>query len=331
MRLPRFDYAEPKSIREASRLLEAGGAEAQALAGGTELILALKTGQKAPPLVVDLGALPLDRISYSEPEGLRVGALVSLRHLAAHPVVREKYPILSQAAGSVGTGQLQAMGTIGGNLCQDTCCMYLDRSVSGRPSREPCHKLGGGVCHVVRGSEKCWARYAGDLAPALLVLRAKLKIEDSSAEKVIPLRELFSGDGIRPHTLRPGQIVTEIQVPGPSRNSGGAYLKLRQRETLDYPMIGVAAHVTLEAADAVCRDAALALTAVDQAPVVVEEADALKGKKLTDLLIQELAQAARKKAHPIKNVCGLPVRYRLDMVKAYVESAVEQAWQAAAR
>ncbi len=330
MKLPKFDYAEPHSIREACRLLEVGGGEAQALAGGTELIVALKNREKRVPLLVDLGALPLHRIGYSDAEGLRVGALVSLRHLAAHPTVREKYPILSQAARSVGTVALQAMGTVGGNLCQDTCCMYLDRSAWARQSREPCHKQGGHVCHVARGSQKCWASYAGDLAPALLVLGAKLRIADCHGEQVLPLRELFSADGNRPHTLRPGQLVTEIQVPSPLPSSGGAYLKLRQREALDYPMIGVAAHLVLKGRGAVCKDAALALTAVGRAPVVVEEAGALKGKKLTGALIQKLAQAARQKAHPVKNVCGLPVRYRLDMVEVYVESAVEQARQAAA-
>ncbi len=325
MRTPEFNYADPKSVREASRLLAAGAGDAHAIAGGTDLLMALKNGQKRPKLLVDLGSLPLGHITHSEKDGLKIGALVSLRHLAAHPVVREKYPILAQAARSVGAAQLQAMGTVGGNLCQDARCVYFDRSVTARRCLEPCHKLGGQVCHVVRGSEKCWASYAGDLAPALLVLRARLRVVDSRGEKVLPLGELFSGDGEHPHALRPGELVTEIQVPTLPPHSGSAYLKLRQRETLDYPALGVAAHVTLENGGVTCKQAALALTAVDRAPVLIEEASRLNGGELTGEAMQALAAIARKRAHPTKNVTGLPVRYRLKMVDAYVESALQQA------
>lgn len=329
MKLPKFDYAEPKSTQEACQLLEAGKGEAHAIAGGTELLMALKNRQETLKMLVDLGALPLNRICYSDQEGLRVGALVSPRHLAAHPVVRAKYSVLAQAASSAGTIQLRSMGTVGGNLCQNTCCMYFHRATGARQSLEPCLKLDGGVCHVVAGSEKCWASYAGDLAPALLVLRAKLKVADSHGEKIISLRELFSGDGKRPHTLLRGEIVTEIQVPSPAQCSGGAYVKLRQHETLDYPLLGVAAHLTLEAGGAICKEAALALTVVEQAPVVVDEAGRWKGEEFNDELIRELANAARKKAHAIKDVLGIQVRYRQNMVNVYAESAIRRALEAA--
>jgi 4-hydroxybenzoyl-CoA reductase subunit beta len=331
MKLPKFGYVQPKSTQEACQLLEAGRGEAHAIAGGTELLMALKNRQRIPKTLVDLGGLPLNRISYSDLEGLRIGALVSLRHLAAHPLVKEKYTVLAEAASAAGTFQLQAMATVGGNLCQNTCCMYLHRATGPRQSLEPCLKLDGSVCHVVAGSEKCWASYAGDLAPALLVLRAKLKVADSHGEKIIPLHELFSGDGKCPQTLFPGQIVTEIQVPRAAPRSGGVYLKLRQRESLDYAWLGVAAHLTLEAEGATCKKAALALTAVDQAPVAVEEADRLSGEELTDELIQEVANAASKKAHAIKNVCGIRVRYRQNMVNVYAESALRQALETAAQ
>lgn len=330
MKLPDFEYAEPRSIREACQILEARGGDAHVIAGGTDLLMALKNRQKMPKMVVDINALPqLTEISYSDVGGLAVGALVSLRHLVAHPIVREKYSILVQAALSVGTVQLQAMGTIGGNLCQDTSCMYFNRSAMVRESLEPCHKLGGNVCHVVGGSEECWATYAGDVAPALLVLRAKVKVADAGGEKIIPLQELFSGDGKRPLTLRPGQILTEIQVPAPSPCSGGAYLKLRQRETLDYPLLGVAAQLTMEAGGGICREAALALTTVDKAPVMVKEAERLRGHRLTGERIQAVAHAAHKQAQPLRNLCGLAVTYRLNMVDVYVESAVQQALQRA--
>ncbi|MBI2985948.1 MAG: FAD binding domain-containing protein [Deltaproteobacteria bacterium] len=332
MKLPRFKYVEPRSIRKACEFLQAPQDEVQIIAGGTDLIMALKNRQKIPKLLVDISGIPgLKEIKYSDKDGLRVGVLATLRHLTAHPVVREKYPVLVQAALSVGTPQIRAMSTIGGNLCQDTCCMYFNRSAMVRQTLEPCHKLGGQVCHVVNASEECWATYAGDVAPALLVLRARVKIAGLRGEKVVPLHELFSCDGKRPHTLRPGQLVTEIQVPAPSPSSGGAYLKLRQRETLDYPLLGVAVNLTMEGEDGICKDASLALTAVDKAPVVVEEANRLKGKKLTHELMQDLTKAAIKRAHPIKDLCDLTATYRRNMVNVYVESATQQALQSVAK
>lgn len=326
MKLPRFERAAPRSIAAASRLLAAKAGEAHVLAGGTDLLVALGNRQKRAGLVVDLFGIPsLDRLDYSAAGGLAIGALVSLRRLAADPRVTRGYPALAQAALAMGTVQLQAMGTVAGNLCQDTCCMYFNRSEPVRASLSPCHKLGGELCHVVDGSGDCWATYSGDLAPALLVLGARVMIGDADGERAVPLADLFSRDGRRPHTLRPGQIVTRILVPPAAPRSGSVYLKLRQRQSLDYPLLGVAARVTLGPDDGVCTQAAVALTAVDRAPVVVEEAGRLEGRLASDALMAEVAQAAYRRAQPVKNVCGLAVRYRRHMVKPYVTSALQQA------
>jgi len=252
-----------------------------------------------------------------------------LRHLASSGVVQQNYPMLVEAALAVGTMQLQAMGTVGGNLCQDTCCMYFNRSDAVRQSLEPCHKLGGDVCHVVNCSEDCWATYAGDLAPAFLVLGAKIRIADVGGEQTVPLTELFSGDGKQPYTLRPGQFITELSVPSPAPLSGGAYLKLRPRETLDYALLGVAVNLTMEADNEICKNAALALTAVDKAPLLLEEAKQLNGKKLTEELVGEVGRAAREKSQPIKSLYGFTVDYRREMIPVYVEMAIEQARQRA--
>ncbi len=173
MNLPGFEFAEPESIVKACQRLESQGEDAHVIAGGTDLLTLMKSRLKEPKVLVDLKGIPnLDQISYSDQDGLKVGALVSLRRLAADASVTEKYPILEQATLSVGSPQLRAMGTLGGNLCQDNICLYFDPSAAVRQSVEPCHKLGGAVCYVVERSEVCWATYAGDVAPALLVLGA---------------------------------------------------------------------------------------------------------------------------------------------------------------
>lgn len=293
-------------------------------------MLALKNRLKVPKRLVDLCCVPdLNQIHYSEEDGLKVGTLVSLRHLAANAVVREKYPILAQAGLSVGSAQIQAMGTVGGNLCQDTCCFYYDRAPMWRRGLEVCHKLGGDVCHAVRGSKTCWATYCGDLAPVLLVLGARIRIADSKGEKVIALSELYSGDGKAPHTLQPGQVVKEVQVPAPPDHAGGVYLKLRVRKTIDYPLLGVAVTVALEGRDGTLRDVKVALTGVEKAPLLLKAADELKGKRIIDEVIKSLAEAAYKRAHPINNTYGFTPKYRRDMVRIYVKSALQQSVEAA--
>lgn len=178
--------------------------------------------------------------------------------------------------------QLLAMEAIGGNLCQDNLCLYYNRSPMSRQMFEPCHKLGGNVCHAVSGSKICWATFCGDMAPTLLVLQAKVKIVDSKGKKVIPLNEFYSEDGEKHHVLEPGQIVTEIHVSPLPFRSDGVYLKLRLRRTLDYPLLGVAFNLTMESGGEICREAALSLTAVERTPLLIKEAQKLKGKKLID-------------------------------------------------
>ncbi len=323
MKIPEFEYSEPKSIKKASQILRERGEKAYAMAGGTDLIPALKKRLKVPEVIVDLTTIPhLDRITYSGTAGLILGALVSLRQLAAHPLVREEYPALAQAAGEVGTAQLQAMGTVGGNLCQNSLCFYYSGSLM-----EACFKRGGEVCHAVPRSKGCWASYCGDLAPALLVLGAKVKIVDLSGEKVIPLRTLYSGDGKKPNKLKPGQILTEIQVPPPAPYSGSAYLKLRMRKAIDYPLLGVATCLTMAMEGKVCKEVVLGLTAVERAPLLIVESGKIKGKPLTHDVVEALAQSAYQQAHPLNNLCELTPQYRKEMVKVYVASALPQALQ----
>ncbi len=332
MKLPEFEYANPKSIRRTCELLKEKGEKAQAIAGGTDLLMALRNRLKAPEILVDLMGLPLlKRISYSDQEGLKVGALVSLRQLADSAVVQEKYPILSRATLDVGTPQIQAMATIGGNLCQDNLCLYYNRSPMLRQSLGPCLKLGGDVCHSVLRSKICWATYCGDIAPVLLAYQAKIKIVDSRGEKIIPLNRFYSEDGKKPNVLKSGQILTEIQVPVPSPPSGGTYLKFRLRKTIDYPLLGVAVNLTMENSGQTCKNAKLALTAVERAPILIEEADELRGKKINDKLIDKLAETAYAHAHPLNNICELTPQYRKDLVKVFVKSAVQEALQTATK
>lgn len=337
MSLRKFEYVEPKSLKQASRLLQAGGAQAQLIAGGTDLLQALKNRLKTPRTLVDLRSIPtLDRVRYSARRGMEIGACVTLRHLASDPLVKQHYPVLVQALVAVGTPQLQAMGTIGGNLCQDNLCLYYNRSPMMRLPLQACLKLDGAVCNAVANSKECWAVYAGDVAPVLLVLNARITVAgpsgnaaDGSGKQEMDLGDFYTGDGLRPHRLAAGQIVTRILLPPPAPHSGGAYLKMRLRKTIDYPLLGVAAYVRLK--DGVCAEARVALTGIDRAPLLVRAADDLRGRAVDAAAIQAVAQAAFKQARPLSNVSEVSPRYRREMVRVYVRHALERAVEAAMR
>ena len=331
MKLPRFDYQRPQSTGQACSLLREGGREAHAIAGGTELVLALQNRQKKIRLLVDLGGISgLNQIHYRPELGLRIGALVTLRQLAENADVRRVYPLLAQAAGVAGSPQLQSMGTVGGNLCQDTCCQYFNRSTEARRTFEPCRKLGESVCHVVPGSKECWATYAGDMAPALIALDATVWISTPAGERQIAARDLYSGDGARPGALVAGEIVSAIDVPSPSARSGQVYAKLRQRGTLDYGMLSVAARVDLNGGPE-CKKVAVVLSGVDRKPLEVTEAANAEGAVLDAARIRAIADAAHKRAQPMKNLCELPPSYRRQMVDVFVESALNEALASAGK
>ena len=322
MKLPEFNYIAPHSLTEACSILEEMGGKALPLAGGTDLMLHLKERLKLPKYLVDLRGIPgLDGISYDHEQGLLLGSLVTLRHLAAAPVVKGNYPVLAQAALEVATAQIQAMGTVGGNICQDCLCLYYNKSAVSNNGLERCLKAGGDVCHTVKGSKKCWATFCSDLAPVFLALGAKIKIADREGERTMPLADLYSGDGRRPLTLRPGQLLTHIIVPPQVQPSGAVYLKLRVRKSIDYPALGVA--VSIRPADG-GRKVAVALTGVEKKPLLIEQ-DIPEGQKIRDEEIDSLAEQAYAHAHPLNNLRDFTPTYRKEMVRIYVRSATQQA------
>ncbi len=328
MKLPKFDYQAPRSLTEACALLEEMDGKALAIAGGTDLMLPMKERLKVPDCLVELRAIPgLTEISYGVQGELQIGALVTLRHLAAEPSVRLNYPALVKAALEVGTAQIQAMATVGGNICQDCLCLYYNQSVGTKHGLERCYKAGGEVCHTVKGSKECWATYCSDLAPVLLVLGAQVKVVDSVGERIIPLYDLYTGNGKQPQTLRPGELVTQIIVPLQAPKSGTTYLKLRVRKTIDYPALGVAVSVTQAAAG---QKVSVGLTGVEKRPLIIE-AFSQEGGRFADEDIERLVQKAYTIARPLNNLRDFTPQYRKDMVKVYVQSGLEQALQLAER
>ncbi|MEW5725903.1 MAG: FAD binding domain-containing protein, partial [Thermodesulfobacteriota bacterium] len=239
MRLPKFEYVEPKSLDEASAILAADSA-ARLLAGGTDLLVNMKHRVDQPAKLVNLKRLPgLDYVRMENGE-TRIGALTSLKKLSANAQVAGRLPALAQAAARVGAYHHQTMGTVGGNLCQQTRCKHYNQSRWWRSAKPPCLKTGGEVCHVVDNRETCYSTYCGDLAPALLVLGAEVVLHGAAGVRRVPLGDIFSGQGLAPFRLARGEILAEVIVPGRSHGEDSRYLKFARRGGLDFPIVGAA-------------------------------------------------------------------------------------------
>ncbi len=326
MRLPKFEHFQPGSLDEALELLTAHGREARINAGGTALLVSMKQRLFSPRYLVNLKAIPeLDFVTYDEEKGLRIGALTRLATLVRSPVVREYFPVIVQAARSVAAPPIQMMGTLGGNLCQDTRCFYYNQSEFWRGARPDCFKAGGDVCHVVSGSDHCYSAYQGDLAPVLIALDAQVKLAKKGSQRTIPLIELYTGEGEHPIGLAMDEALTEIEISHPLGPWGGDYQKLRHRESLDYPLLGIAAVLSRNGKK--CVQARIVATAVGSAPAAIEEAGAvLQGKEIDEEIIAQAAEAVYKAIHPVAKIGSTP-RYRRKMARVLTKRAITNAWR----
>lgn len=322
-----FRVVRPRAVDEAVRVLADHGSDAMPIAGGTDVIPNLQMRLFAPRVLVDLKLLrSLSGVSFSERDGLRIGALTSLTNLLAEKVVHGKFPVLAQAVGTIAGPLQRNMGTIGGNLCLETRCRWYNQSHFWRQSLGGCLKKEGSVCHVAPGGKSCWAAWSGDSAPALLALDAAIEIAGTNGTRRLPLRDFYKNDGMDRIALGRAEIVTAVHVPARTAGLRGAYHKLRVRDSIDYPLAGVAVVMSVDASGN-CRDARVALTAVNPAPVLLPDVAALlTGKKWSHNAAEEVARLAVRTGKPLTTSASTPV-YRRDMVKLFTRRALEEAWR----
>lgn len=315
MRLPKFNHISPRTIEEACVLREKYGLEASILAGGTDLLVACKLRIQQPSYLISLREIQeLKGITYKEDEGLRIGAMSSLDEIRSDPTILKHYPGLSEAASTVGTPQLREMGTLGGNLCLNTRCIYFNQSDTWRKSRAICFKMGGDVCHVVPKGRKCFAVFSGDMAPILIALRAKIKLVSTSGERLVPVENLYSGDGKEPIALKSGELLSEIILPRLVERQRSIYLKYKVRGAIDFPLAGVAVRMDSNGTG-ICMDCRVVLNAVGSSPAGVPEAEELmRGKVPNAELIDQISQKAMERSHPVANTSGSNPTYRRKMV-----------------
>ncbi len=295
MRLPKFDYFEPKDINEAVSILQNEPA-ARILAGGTDLLVNMKHRVECPPVVVNIKRLADLNYIRQDNGDIRIGALTPLKEIYMTAPVKDNLPGLAQAASAVGSYHHQVMGTFGGNICQQNRCKFFNQSQWWRRSRPTCFKAGGEICHVVNKKEICYSTYCGDLAPALLALNAAIRVAGSGGEREISLKEFFTGNGIAPLNLDGAEILTEIVIPRVSTKGVLIYMKFANRASIDFPIVGTAFWAATDQ-----NKYRVAFTAVDRKPLRALNIEAcLQDKELNDENITEACDLAAKEAKPVK-------------------------------
>jgi 4-hydroxybenzoyl-CoA reductase subunit beta len=319
--LPQFRLLRPRAIDEAVAGLAKHAGNIRVLAGGTDLIPSMRQKLFEPEYVLDLrGVGGLRGIRPHSSGVVEIGALTTLAALEKSAYLRQHFPVLTEAAATVASPVLRNMGTIGGNICLDTRCLWYNQSFTWRKGCGFCIKKDGNLCHVAPGGTKCWAAFSGDTPPALLCLNAEIEIVGSGGARRILLREFYTGDGENYCKLLPGELVTRVFLPAESVDYRGVYRKLRVRGSIDYPLAGVA--VVMKRTNGRVADARIAMTAVNPAPMLVVRAgEMLIGKAVDEALAEAAGDAAARTAKPL-TTSALTPEYRREMIRVFTKRAV---------
>lgn len=317
--LPDFDVVTPASLDEALAA-RARYPDSKPLGGGTDLVVNIRHGIVAPPVLIDMNRIAELRAIRADADMLEIGASVTLTALAEHPAVARHYPVLAQAAAFIAGPTHRNMGTVGGNLCLDTRCIFYNQSEWWRDANNHCLKTTGAVCHIAPKSRGvCFATFSGDLAPALLSLGAEVDIAGPHGKRTIPLAKLYigfarqdvpvtetQGDGKFYLSLRPGEIVTAVRAKNtPGLRSG--YDKIRIRRSIEYPVAGVA--VALRREGDRLADLRVGFTGTNPRPVLLEGTEALTGSPLDAQVFKGLDELVRDQIMSMKTTFT-PGHYR---------------------
>jgi carbon-monoxide dehydrogenase medium subunit len=300
--MKKFDYLKPYTLDETLILLDQYGNRAQLIAGGTDVMVMIKQKELSPEVLISLKNIPgLDEIEYNGE--LKIGPMVTHRAIENSKLIREKFSALTDAADVLGSVQVRNVATIGGNICT--------------------------------------AAPSADTAAPLLALGSQVKLKSSKAERTVPIEEFFTGPGET--VLEKGEILTEILIPKPLPNTGSAYWKLQRRGALDLPILGVAVLLSLDKAtvtcsdllctaspistvlhslegdEVFCKEVRIALGVAAPTPIRTPKAEnLLRGKKISDELLEKVAETAAKEAQPRDSIRG-EAWYRRDMIKVLVK------------
>ena len=321
LRLPAFDLHEPKSLEEALALLLEHGGDAMPIAGGTDLLPNMKHELFTPKVLVSLSGIASLRTVEDLGHAWRLGAGCTLDQLANHPGVQESLPALAEALGAVGGPHHRRMGTLGGNLCLDTRCLYYNQTYQWREALGFCLKKDGDVCHVA-GGRKCVAAASNDSAPPLLVYDATVEIVGPQGARSLPVREFYHPDGISNTRLEAGELVVALLVSKPKQRTRAAFHKLRRRGAIDFPLLNMAVLLRCDDQGALVELSA-AVSALAARPNLVKGLDRFLGQVPDQALIEAIADRCRRGSVPLTNLATDP-EWRRAMVPVFIRRLLER-------
>lgn len=277
-----FEYYQPATLQDASRLLKENGPGGRFLAGGTDLVIAMKEKGLLPKYIVDLKRVPgLNGIRENSDGSIAVGALTTMYAIEKSPVITKKYPFLAQSAAEVGSIQIRNRATVGGNMANAT------------PS--------------------------ADVAPALIALNATAKIVGAAGEREVALEDFFRGPGQT--VMAPDEILTEITIPKTGKGLVGEYIKFSPRDMMDLAYVGVAVAYNLDTGKK-CDGVRIVLGAVAPTPIRARNSEALlEGRVLTEELAEKVGDEAARECRPISDVRS-SADYRRAMVGVMAKRAL---------
>jgi len=318
-----FVLLEPESLEEAISL-RSKHQDSTYIAGGTNLLYMVRRGVRRPKYLINLKSIRnLDSVEYNK-EGLRIGPLAKISALEHSEIVRDKFPVLSQAASKIASPQIRNMGTFGGNLCQEVWCWYLLEGFN-------CWLNDGKYCyapagdnryhHSLMGGYHCFAVHPSDLGPVLKMLDAKITVAGLSGVRTISVDQLLPGftkveDMLKVNCLKPDELITEVQIPNMLEGSKSIFIKSAIRESFDFALSSVALLMMLEGD--YCKDVRIVLGGVATKPYRARKAeDLLINQTITEDLVDNAVESVFDKVIPLSGNA-----YRIELSKALVRKAI---------
>ena len=321
--MPAFELFQPASTADALNLLDRYGADAWIFAGGLDSFDWLKDRIKRPRYVVDLGGIAELKGIRERDGGLEIGAMTTLTEVVRHPVLRDRYAILTQAAEAAASPQIRNQGTIGGNVSQDTRCWYYRSGWS-------CYRAGGNICyadtpeainreHAIVGADRCVAVSPSDTAPALVALGASMVMRGAAGERIVAAEDYFIGPGsdiTRMTVLQPGELLTAIRIPGDWAGSHFYWEKIRDRQVWDFALVSVASAMTLSGTT--IQNIRLVVNGVSARPLrLVAVEQYVKGKPRNEATAAVAGDMAIQGAQPLRFNA-----YKVPMMRNLVKRAI---------
>lgn len=318
MILPAFKYHQPKTLNEAIAMAQACDGDFDFISGGTDLLPNYKMRLNARGNVISLsGIAELQEVSPT-----RIGAMARLREVINNPALQKSLPVIPHTAKLIATPLLQESATVGGNIMLDTRCYYFNQSWFWRDSKNYCLKADGHDCLVVPQQSVCYATYSGDLAPVFMVLGATFVLAGPEGKREVPADKFFTHDGITRNVKLPEEILTHVTIPASAQTLQADYLKLRVRDAMDFPVLGVAVAIELNERTIIRFRAGL--TGVATTPLLFDEVtNGVIGDQLTENLVEGIAEEIMSRVTPYRNVALSP-QYRKAMIAVYLRRLLQK-------